>query len=109
MKEFKGTKGEWLINTCRTYSQVNQGDKRICLVMPKDKTYEEMEHNARLICAAPEMLEVLQGILRLKDIMLPPDPVDGVSEEYMEEYRAIATAFSKAESVVNKALGDEKN
>lgn len=71
MKEFKGTKGEW------TYEG---GDNNsVDVILPNDTTIsidrvsrytgspvigrEQMEANAQLVAAAPEMLEALQEII----------------------------------------------
>ena len=69
MKEFKGTKGEWKvkvgnwdysvniysakIHICHAYGRLNNDDEHVSSV-------EEMEANAKLIAAAPELLEALQ-------------------------------------------------
>ena len=60
MSEFKGTKGEWRIESiegsCSLFIESNSG----CLgtVWSNSKT----EANAKLIAAAPDMLEALQKI-----------------------------------------------
>ena len=63
MREFKGTKGEWLIDPLNTISIIDSsGDlmsQLICQINGKwDK--EEKKANALLISKAPEMLEMVK-------------------------------------------------
>ena len=104
MKEFKGTNGEW--NACCT----GEGEKShyvfdavegvICGMHSNDPndekgnfesmepviTIEERQANAKLIAAAPELLEALQYLVKSKSIA----PILG---------------WSLAEQAIEKALG----
>ena len=96
-KEFKGTKGEWLIedysgqgSVIDVFVDVNEcEDKQICQVYSLDemcyKEFQNEEHkaNAQLISSAPELLEALQDLLK-----------NGFSIRTTE----------KAEKAINKAL-----
>ena len=66
-KQFKGTKGEWLIDPLNTISIIDSsGDlmsQLICQINGKwDK--EEKKANAILISKAPEMLEMISELLK---------------------------------------------
>ena len=66
----KHTKGQWIIKSTKDtnslYSMIYSGEVRIAEVKSfgkdskfNDATYEEKEANAKLIAAAPDMLEAL--------------------------------------------------
>jgi hypothetical protein len=79
MKEFKGTKGDWEID----YSRILGGDceivsievsntdsKKVCNIWKKDahrndqnQDYSTSKANAKLIAAAPDLLEALQEMV----------------------------------------------
>ena len=84
--KFKGTKGEWKITELTT--------ERVCIGTDIDlwslhSTEEEMKANAKLIAAAPELLEALQYLLLA-------DQNDG-TWDYI-------AASEKALNAINKAL-----
>lgn len=70
MKEFKGTQGEWqtgIYDTPNLYDQPDLSETQvvcrgedICVLWPTSNNEEEF--NAKLIAAAPELLEALQSI-----------------------------------------------
>jgi hypothetical protein len=53
--------------------------------------------------AAPDLLEVCQRVVLNKDIISPPAPVKGVSEEYADEYEALNRLVRSAEAAIKKA------
>jgi hypothetical protein len=64
MREFKGTKGKWVLKTFQDgqMSVRNENDTRkICV--PRVQNYEESLANLLLISKAPEMLEMLEAIV----------------------------------------------
>lgn len=70
MSEFKGTIGNWRYSS--EHSQVTtsekgivEGSKKICDISEYNKSFEEFEANAKLIAAAPELLEALEELLHL--------------------------------------------
>lgn len=108
MKKFKGTKGKWQMTTCALECDHNSeaatiwGDSEYgegaCLIAHIDKSpgKEKAEANAKIIAAAPELLDCLNGItLSMK---AHPDYVSGKNEEFIHY-------VEKAEKVINKALG----
>jgi hypothetical protein len=82
MKEFKGTKGDWSIRQnipydtggWVVYSGLGEYNKTICrlpygnkIPQPKDQGFLENEANAKLIAAAPDLLEALQEMVLVFD------------------------------------------
>lgn len=81
MKEFKGTKGKWLLDTYGGQGSViditvninDEEDAQIAQVYSLNemcyKEFQNEEHkaNAKLIAAAPEMLEMLQKIKEINN------------------------------------------
>lgn len=61
-----------------------------------------VEH-ARLIAAAPEMLEALEEVKALRNLILPPAPVKGVSEKYVSEFQSLGNMLKTVESAIQKA------
>lgn len=69
----KHTKGEWLIQEDfpnRSVEIKNINHERICSVMPfGNKSKEEFNANAKLIAAAPELLEALIKANKILQLM----------------------------------------
>ena len=55
MKDLKHTKGEWITNEGQIYPQ--ETGKTLALIPYFDKDSEEMQSNAKLIAAAPDLLK----------------------------------------------------
>ena len=102
MTKFKGTKGTWIYaeGYCHRFKQpilsINDEEEAVeglaVVYTGADEVTEEAEANARLIAAAPELLEALQFM------------VDrfGKRKELLFSQRL---AIHKAEDAINKALG----
>ena len=123
MKEFKGTKGEWVLDpynatlVCSTNS--DNGQIAECrspdvecnhIAYVSDGTHwEENEEiakaNAQLIATAPELLKALQGLLSIID---NSEGVHGLSPSkhlsFWKEFKEVEIA----EKAVSKALGHLK-
>ena len=109
MEEFKGTSGPWGIEQTDNRNWIGpirvNGHKVESIVCDtdregiKDKYLKINDSNAKLIAAAPELLEALQKLCFLNSCEL-----EGVSSGMPspEDWRK---AFEKSESVINKALG----
>lgn len=94
MKEFKGTPGPWVVNEigqhwnnkALTHLEITYGEDGECIC---DTVYQR--EDAKLIAAAPELLEVLKLILSYHD--------DGNCVLHKED-------VSMARAAINKALGE---
>lgn len=94
MKDFKGTPGPW--NYCADEPDwVTDSNDNIAVArVTRYNTDAEAQHaNAKLIAAAPELLEVLKLILSYHD--------DGNCVLHKED-------VSMARAAINKALGETK-
>ncbi|ELY4601548.1 hypothetical protein SM003_004238 [Cronobacter malonaticus] len=94
MKEFKGTPGPWTgkdVGICRQ----DRAGLQLGFIMTHDENrVAECAANARLIAAAPDLLEALQDFVDLF-----PDVIDG---------DAIMPALDKAYAAIAKAIGEEE-
>lgn len=89
--EFKGTKGEWKSVLCHGAFELHiQGMRPI--VIP-GYGFEESQANAKLIAAAPDLLEALQ--LMLKEFYVIADDRNEIEQE---------DAINKAKQAIEKAL-----
>ena len=109
MKEFKGTKGEWSVNKDMS-AVINIGIHTLlrpeCNVSDF-QSYEEYEkltmiegdYNAKLIAAAPDLLEALQSFVNdfETDYVMPDGRiVDNPSTLLVQNYKVFKKAIEKA-------------
>lgn len=100
--EFKGTPGAWFATYDLGYSTwiidvIDDKEQLVAFAIPDSKI--ESEANARLISAAPEMLEALQNL-----VFLHSCEQEGI-DSAMPTRGQWMDAISKAEKAINKALG----
>lgn len=86
----KHTQGEWVSKGCEIYN-LNTG-KTIART-DIGGTDEQTEANARLIAAAPELLEALEDILRKMNLLILPTE------------RRNSKIYQQAKQAINKAKG----
>lgn len=105
MKEFKGTKGKWKFDES-DFSVTTKGDYKlpteICYVMdnnPYDGFYDEDINNGKLIAAAPELLEALQGVMSV---------IKKSEHWWIDSPDRGGFDTNSIEEAINKALGEEK-
>lgn len=68
MSEFKGTKGKWKVKNLDDIFINSESGKRLCIIEANGVyDYKEWRENAQLISCAPEMLEMLEKIVFIKD------------------------------------------
>ena len=90
MSERKFTPGPWMLSGRTVYALNDQGFNRFsALVQDVHTSAVELDANARLIAAAPELLEFVEGWLATQ----------GSDENYMTE---------KARAAIAKATGESK-
>lgn len=65
-----------------------------------DQSHVEISRNARLIAAAPDLLEACLGALRIQSLWYP------VASDNDEECAALNSMRKKFESAIAKALGE---
>lgn len=68
----KHTQGPWLVEGRTVYALNDDGYNRFsALVQDAHTPGDELEANARLIAAAPELLEALEGVTDMAADMIP--------------------------------------
>ena len=100
MKEFKGTPGPWrvsekhgdLIDIRHNDNGIGAISLNLAHVVARQSWSKEAEANAKLIAAAPELLEALQKLLR---------------KAYKQNWNdAYPEETQSAQAAINKALGE---
>ncbi|HAS1807610.1 TPA: hypothetical protein I4G93_25680 [Enterobacter hormaechei subsp. xiangfangensis] len=97
MKEFKGCKGDWVHHKPHGYQHsvggwIQSEKGKVCDVAGLDVGREAAFANARLIAAAPDLLEALLSIVNMDY-----QPTDDESDK----------VYLKARAAISKALGEE--
>lgn len=103
MEEFKGTNGEWEIKTGneengRGKFSITTDESNIATIWDAVEE-EETIHNAKLIAAAPDLLEALQNL-----IFLHSCEQEGIGNSQPKPSQWFE-AVDKAETAIAKALG----
>lgn len=100
----KYTPGPWLVDGAGTKAMVRGADLTIVAVRHRliGPTHEA---NARLIAAAPELLEALQGAIKAWDAVYPSMKFDG-DVETLEDFEF--GEFQKARAAIAKATGEQE-
>lgn len=92
MEGFKGTTGEWFLSENGIISSKNPV-KTIGVVNSSLSSIDKDNANAKLIAAAPDLLEALQEMVRMYETIWPAGGWQGVHE--MSKY------------AIQKALGND--
>lgn len=95
----KHTEGEWVSLGYRVDVDVADGLSGIC-EMSDWMSEEEMEANAKLIAAAPELLRTIQEALRISDLWTMGE---NTSTEHEQEAIALANMKREFEQAIKKA------
>lgn len=104
-RQFKGTPGPWRVSEkCGDMIDIRHENNEpgamilnIAKVTARQSWVSESESNAKLIAAAPELLEALQGLLlSIKD----------VCEGDVIEWKTIVEFEDKSVKAINKAIGE---
>ena len=109
MSEFKGTKGKWAYGVTR---KNKIGVKIDTLFIQLGTIYDDdctmpsccctkIHANALLISKAPEMLEMLESVIRLKDFILYDETI--VNESNIGEANALAIMIQNIEQLIKEA------
>lgn len=101
MKTFKGTPGPWSVDPASTNSLevITEHEVKVCDIIADNENdlLTELEwNNARLIAAAPEMVEALQFIIT-------------VANSRGHDQNKLKTIIEFAEIALKKALGGSYN
>jgi hypothetical protein len=114
MTEFKGTKGDWFFdgksktypdgdyfNIVATHKEGIKGENIIAELDLSDQNFSEMQANAKLIAAAPKLLESIKKAMSISDLWMPSD--ENISEEFMDEMQAISSMYFEFQTALNLA------
>lgn len=103
------TKGNWsyVPSTNIYHPVVIIGGRK--LIINAFKNHEEQDANAQLIAAAPDMLEALESVMRIRDLWgVPTDPHFKGEEAYEGELQVLAAMEIKIKEAINKAKGNQQ-
>ena len=105
MKKATHTPGPWTVTALRKYFDLDQFEIRKPLTTITDTiaTVYESNANARLIAAAPDMLEALRELRMYADLKLKQH-----RQDYSEEHCMVQTAIrmiATADAAIAKAQG----
>lgn len=67
MKELKFTKGEWIIERECDCTMIHDNSEDEFFVAKVSQNWNNHEANAMLICAAPDLFNALNELVRIKD------------------------------------------
>ena len=98
------TPGPWKVDKLGTMGDYDLCSNNYPLGMLYHSQIHDTEANARLIAAAPELLETLKELLAMAKFYKPiPKPANPEDED--EEMWSIAMVYIKAEKAIAKAEG----
>lgn len=116
MSEFKGTKGPWGVSANTSVDSELGGF--ICEAYGDSTSFEEDQANAKLIAAAPELLEALQWALPLAKIAMDTHRMERIKcghmdingtykngETWVGIYQKEVDEIESAQAAIAKALG----
>lgn len=105
MSEFKGTNGKWNQNrSCVFIGESESVDKNVICRLHRgtfDYMGEEMKANALLISKAPEMLQSLQDVIRLRDLIDYDESI--VNESNIGEASALHQMINRIDLLIKEA------
>lgn len=103
MKEFKGTPGQWRMESDEwsdyIISDSTNPTKHGVVICGMDSQNENFEHDARLIAAAPELLKAMQDTAEILGKL-----TDANMKKY---YSKVAIQYNKNLEVIKNALGEQ--
>ena len=107
MSEFKGTPGPWFTgedDDCETIYASDNGKQydeaniiKVAIVMRDDGDYQKMEADARLIAAAPELLDALKHAIHT---------IEAIERDLSKHRPGTYCGANKARAAIAKALGE---
>lgn len=113
MTEGKHTEGPWIIATsCSWRRIVTEGMEPVCIpVVQRSDNHPDLHFpnggsdgpDARLIAAAPDLLEALKAFERIKDLWLP----ESVEPEHIHEAEVLHKARSMMLAAIAKVEGED--
>jgi len=98
----KHTNGQWYVLPHSKQIYIAVQDEVIATINSLRITQGESEANAKIIAAAPNMLEALEEMVRLQDIYLPKD-YDHIKAEHHDEMVALVRALRQMEQAIKRA------